>query len=753
VFDDAEITVEVHEYKSKEQLESLRSATRATHVVRRDGGHRILCVATGAQATSTGGKQESLRLRQNLGLTVELARNALITYFLGHRRVILQREPILFLADGPHDELLSQSLPSGVSCPPWLSYRTAFEVAPRRLGLDEKQQSVGIATNVRTRRIIGAPCSELLKAGIPPLGLYVGRNLPADDPRLAPRFELMGRVAAVRDERLLLEDTRPDAAEIGVGEARLDPSEKAFDVCLEHIFGRHKAVILDALEERRSALLAGDHRLAKLRRFIEWLGRQTFYFCPGASFRIGTFHQEDRPGFPRVFRASTPVYVFDPAGTRTSPYNSKGIQDHGPYSAQTFTPNRPRICIICQRRLKGQVEQFLHKFINGLPAVESTSLFSRGFVGEYCLDGHESDFFLTDGESADSYHRAAQSALAFASEKDFKWDLALVQSYERTHDLPGPQNPYLVTKAAFLAHSIPTQQFEIETAQYSDYQLRYSLSNMALATYAKLNGVPWLLKASPTIAHELVIGLGSAQIGHGRLGNRQRLVGITTVFTGDGNYWLSNLSEAVPYDDYPEAVLASLRKSIEHARRALNWQPREHIRLVFHAFKPLKDAEADAVAALAKEFGDYDIETSFLHVVEDHPYLLFDEAQPGLNVPGSTAKKGCFAPVRGTFLPISRRETLVALTGAKELKKPTDGMPRPFVLRLHPSSTFEDLTYLTRQLFAFSSHSWRSFLPAPRPVTILYSDLMARLLARLEDVPRWNPDCMLGRIGRTRWFL
>jgi hypothetical protein len=47
---------------------------------------------------------------------------------------------------------------------------------------------------------------------------------------------------------------------------------------------------------------------------------------------------------------------------------------------------------------------------------------------------------------------------------------------------------------------------------------------MALASYAKLNGIPWLLKANPTIAHELVIGLGSANIGERRLGERERFV-------------------------------------------------------------------------------------------------------------------------------------------------------------------------------------------------------------------------------------
>ena len=63
------------------------------------------------------------------------------------------------------------------------------------------------------------------------------------------------------------------------------------------------------------------------------------------------------------------------------------------------------------------------------------------------------------------------------------------------------------------------------------------------------------------------------------------------------------------------------------------------------------------------------------------------------------------------------------------------------------------MTYLTRQVFAFASHSWRTFLPSSVPVTIQYSNLIANSLGHLSLMDRWNPEVMLGRIGKTRWFL
>jgi hypothetical protein len=39
------------------------------------------------------------------------------------------------------------------------------------------------------------------------------------------------------------------------------------------------------------------------------------------------------------------------------------------------------------------------------------------------------------------------------------------------------------------------------------------------------------------------------------------------------------------------------------------------------------------------------------------------------------------------------------------------------------------------------------------PVTIFYSDLIARLLGNLNSVTGWNPVVMVGRVRETRWFL
>ena len=44
-------------------------------------------------------------------------------------------------------------------------------------------------------------------------------------------------------------------------------------------------------------------------------------------------------------------------------------------------------------------------------------------------------------------------------------------------------------------------------------------------------------------------------------------------------------------------------------------------------------------------------------------------------------------------------------------------------------------------------------LLASLPVSILYSELIAEMLAGLSGVPGWDADAMRSSTGRTRWFL
>lgn len=759
-FEDAEVKIGVFNYAGRAHerdahLRALREQHWSTHVFRRHESNKIISVGTAPNAPLIGDTSETLRLSEHLGLCAALIRNALLSSLARWGRQSSGYDPIRVLGTAANENLLTAALPQGLSCPDWLAVRPQFELTVRVVELDRRKPFVGLALETYSKLLIGMNCADLIAQDFPIDDLYVGRLVAENDTRLASYFQLAGRVQTVQDNVLLLDDARPELTSLNADEAFLDSNRHNFNSCLSHVFRNRMPEVKASLERQLAQFQSGPVRLEKLRSVVFKLGGRDLQIVPDVPLTIGSFLSEETRDFPPVQTAPRPVYVFNLLGTHTDNWHDRGLKQYGPYSAETLTPSRPRLCIICQKHRRGHVEQFLHKYLNGVQAQgggQRYPPYPKGFTRQYGLEGISYEFFETDGDTANDYRRAAMRAIEQQT-GGAKWDLALIQIDERFHKLYGGDNPHLVTKAAFLTQQIPTQHFEMETALAPNNQLGYILNNIALASYAKLGGVPWLMQADRTIAHELVIGLGSAHIGQGRLGKKERVVGITTVFSGDGNYWLSNLSRAVSADDYEEALLASLRKTISHVRRAMNWEEREHVRLIFHSFKPMKDAETNAVKTLMAELGDHDVHYAFLHVVQDHPYLLFDEAQEGVQDYQYRVTKGVFAPLRGRYLRLSNMETLLTLTGAQELKRPQDGMPRPLLLRLHRGSTFYDTSYLAKQVHTFASHSWQSFHPAPLPVTILYSQMVARMLGQLETVPRWNAEVMLGHIGTTRWFL
>lgn len=751
--DDADVRVGVLPFTSRDQLRQLRVDHANSHLFLRRGD-AIHCVPRVGDAADVGDQFETIPLCDDLGLVANLFRNALIDYLRSLDRRVYGHFPVEFVGTDSKHNHLAASVPAGIDCPEWLAVRRLHEADVRVFTFDKQPAFVGVAFDVRTKRYIDATCKELIEMGLSLRGHYVCKRERHNDERLEPISKLVGRVTGIDASTLMLDDNRPEVPSIEAHDAFLHSGLNSFDACMLLAFGNDAPRVRERLEQRLAHERSGPQRLSAIRKLADHFADQSLELMPGVFAKADVVLDATNRRCPRLFTAPKPVYVLDPTGAQTNTWHDGGLQRHGPYSRQTFSKNRPRVCVVCQTSAKGRVEQFLQKFLHGVRHPKKQhGPFDNGLIGKYRLDDVDLFFFCADGDTATDYRRAAQQAIERSTDNNEKWDLALVQIDKSFRERPFSDNPYLVTKQELLTHQVPVQEFTLELSDMWDGQLAYALNNMALATYSKLGGIPWLVQCDKAIAHELVIGLGSANIGEGRLGERERVVGITTVFTGDGNYRLSNKSQAVPFSEYADVLLESLRTTITTIAEDMNWQAGDDVRLIFHAFKPFKNVEVEAVKSLMAELGDYDTEFAFVEVVEHHPYLIFDQGQTGAYDYNTRSTKGVFAPERGRVLRLSNREVLIVLTGARDIKRPEHGMPRPVLLRLHPASTFKDTTYIARQAYTFAAHSWRSFFPSPLPVTVLYSELIAGLLGQLGQLKEWSPTVMLGRIGRSRWFL
>jgi hypothetical protein len=192
--------------------------------------------------------------------------------------------------------------------------------------------------------------------------------------------------------------------------------------------------------------------------------------------------------------------------------------------------------------------------------------------------------------------------------------------------LPTLQNPYVRTKALLLTLGIPTQQVRLATVNQRPASLQYTLQNFSVSLYAKLNGTPWTVDQDLPISDEIVIGMGVAKLSGSRTIGRQRFVGITTVFGGDGTYLLGNISRECTYDGYAAMVRQSMLAIQEDLKTRNNWQPGDTVRVVFHAHKPLKrDEVAEIAFACAKQVGTaQNLQMAFVMISHDHPFFLFN---------------------------------------------------------------------------------------------------------------------------------
>jgi hypothetical protein len=306
--------------------------------------------------------------------------------------------------------------------------------------------------------------------------------------------------------------------------------------------------------------------------------------------------------------------------------------------------------------------------LEGLPEIKAASGLTpheTGFVGRFRLQKAECEFFEAANDTAGAYVEAARSALSAAAARDQPWDLALVQVQRAWKDRPANNSPYWSTKAAFLKRDIPVQALSLEAIDLEDFSYACALANVSLATYAKLGGIPWLLRTRPSTDHELVFGLGSHTHKEGRRGAGEKVVGITTVFSSQGHYLLDARTAAVPFDRYPAELRNTLVAAVERVREEEAWRASDEVHLIFHAFTQLRQETAEAVISAVGGIGLSGVKFAFIHLVEDHPFTIFDRSNGN--------GKGALAPECGQAMELSDHEWLVSLTGRSQVGRMLPG--------------------------------------------------------------------------------
>jgi len=727
----------------KTQIRTLRERYGGTHLVRFDSSSGFIEVLPFDPTEELPGSPGEIVLSTRPELTEYLLFEWLHRA-LNHAGMAAEwQEQIHYLSTRAEHDVLAAALPKGAKIPNGVARRIATEFDFRLLENSESTARLILTIDTATRTLITCPVIDLLAIGFRPIGLYVLATL-----RAGRGGRAVGKVEGVDGSTLYLADHRPEYPMIDAAKAYLEPRTENLERLLRTIMPQAVDRVMENLRRIAAERLAGRKRLAYVRGWIRKLHELPNDIGQGVRVHLGKSPILSGDTWrPAISAMGRPSLVFAFGGTKTDEWNQRGLDRHGPYGWERFPRRKPNIAVICQAGRQSAVEAFVRRLLSGEPTAKYGA--DTGFLRRYRLDPPYIRTFATTSSMSDGYRGACAEALEHMAAQGKRWDLALVQIEQRFREFRGDDNPYLVTKALLLAKEVPVQQFTIQAIEKPPASLGPTLNNIGLAAYAKLGGRPWLLPVPHKLAHELVLGLGSFETTGSKLRERERYVGVTTVFSRDGEFLVESRTAAAPYRDYAQALLTTLSRTINTVRHDQGWNADDPVRLVFHAFKPLKDKDIEAVKQLMTNLGIPDAQFAFLHIGYGHPYVLFDQRQHGVGSRG----KGEYAPSRGVRVVLSDHEAIAMLNGANEVKQHSDGMPRPILMRLDPASTYRDIGYLAQQVFDFSCLSWRSMTAVGEPVTMRYSKLIAENLTELSDVRGWVPELALGAIGRTRWFL
>lgn len=728
-------------YEEKSKLDDLRIRYGKTHLVKRgrDGISVVPYIASGTVI----GEEVVVEIGKRPDLAKTLLKDWIARSLIAKGLQVRTGHVIEYVSPRPDSNILNDVLFDSLQFPPGVGRRIAADFDVRHIQGSSGKMRLVVCIDVRTRVTLDDTLQVLLNVGVDPVGRYVQREI---DTPWGRRRRLAGRVRAVVGDRLLLEDGEEGVEELLIADAWLEPRLDNFDSVVKAVAGPRALTLLENLRVRIANRVGGSERPKLATNWITVLKKLPPEVTQGVCVQFAsTLLRADSDRFPLFEVYEKPQLVFDPGRTKVHAWNQGGLDKYGPYNYERFAPRRLHIAVICQQSREGDVEKFVQKLLDG---IRGSKYAENGLMRRYHLDQPFKRVFASRSPTAKHYREAVGRAIEDAASRAQKWDLALIQTDDAMHGLHGDDNPYFVSKVLFLAQQVPTQAFEWETIR-PGVPHDTTINNVGLACYAKVNGTPWLLPVHQAITHELVVGLGSYEAQGSRFGARQRYVGVATVFSSDGRYMLESRTPATPASEYFGALLEALERVIGEVRRQDAWSENDPFRLVFHVFKDFNQIEIKAVKALMERLGLQHARFAFIHVAEMHPYVLFDPDQKGV---GKEFKGEAAAP-RGLRVTLARDEALICLKGPKEVKKWTDGIPKPLLLKLHPDSTYNDISTLARQVFDFSCLSWRSLLPSPLPITVLYADLVAQKLLQFRDVTGWSPEHILGPIGRSRWFL
>jgi hypothetical protein len=659
--------------------------------------------------------------------------------------------PFRFFSKQDTDDLIHDLLPSHLQGK--IAYKKLIEVQLRLANINGQKQ-FGFVINIKRNWIFDKSCLELHTEGYDLKGVEVlhCEILPGLSNILAPNEEFIGIISEVNSGIATVETNDGDVNfplhELFIKKTKFNIS-KYLDFAISP---ESTTSVLNRIESKRSEIYNTKNLYKEINSTAKHLftgrldgAKVLFENSDGFYFTV-----QDTPlTVTNTFELKTPTFIFDPAATKTNSTSpDMGLTNFGPYDSISFDTKSPSVICICHRENRGYFTDFLGSLKDG---ISNSSFFKKGLLKKYELQDLTYNVNQLTSFDLSEYLRIIREW------DDAKPDLAIIEIPSEFKRLPDNDNPYYKLKAKLLSLEIPVQY--VSTEKVKAYN-EYILNSIALQIYAKLGGTPWVLPSQKSVDREIIIGIGHSWMRQNEYkgAEQSKVVGITTFLSSDGQYLLGDKVKDVPFENYFDELLSSLTYSFNRLEKEQGWAEGDTIRLIFHIFKPIKNTEFEVISQFIKNNTKYKIKFAFVTISKSHPHLLFEPTQLGVS------GKGAYIPNRANNVFLDSETCVVQMFGPKELKTARQAMSTPIQIRIRtPQGDYDnneleellyyDLAYIVQQIFSFTYLSWRSFLPGEQPATMLYSNLISKLLSKMRNVSGWDADHLNYSLKRKKWFL
>lgn len=426
-----------------------------------------------------------------------------------------------------------------------------------------------------------------------------------------------------------------------------------------------------------------------------------------------------------------PLLRFDPAipsQVDARPY--PGLRRYGPFDTGGVRIRDDSLLLVFPARLAGVARELARAVIGGIGNYPGFETMFRVPLSEATAIV-EVEVPLAPGASREAAREAYRSTMRewLIAPARAGVDLALVVVPEsRAWET---DSAYYEAKALLSAAGVPTQMVTAELAADRE-RLTWSVANLALAAFVKLGGVPWVVDV-PDDERDLVLGVGRGDLASGEGG--RRTFGYAVSFGSDGSYrhtW--SFTPAASRRSYCER----LGQAVLHALQDRERLAQAPARLVFHFARRIGRAEIAAIRAAIDGSGAT-LPAAFVRIDDSNLFDLLDYTSARL------------VPPQGVMVRLDERTALLQSEGPGRLAPPRG----PLLIELDRRSDVgpEALEGLVEQIMRLSAANWRGFNARSKPVTLVYGERLAQLVAQLERVDSWRSETLGTDIGRRPWFL